>query len=105
MAIFFSRFVSECNGYVVGSNELEKLQQSLAYVKSFTRLLADEFTVMPQIAEVIISDYDAFNGWLLPYRPGKHIRKKNFSIQNISHAEKFFFFFSLYFVIFFVHIF
>lgn len=70
------KVVKECNGCVVGSNELEKLQQSLAYVKSFTLLLADEFTVMPQIAEVIISDYDAFNRWLLPYRPEERTLKE-----------------------------
>lgn len=33
-------------------------------------LLPDEFKIIPQITEVIVSDYDAFNRWLLPYRPG-----------------------------------
>lgn len=62
---------SDSNG--ADDNELEKLHDSLKYVKSFTLLLADEFKVIPQIAEVIINDYDAFNRWLLPYRPGTYL--------------------------------
>ncbi|KAG4079475.1 hypothetical protein HA402_005172 [Bradysia odoriphaga] len=70
------KVVKECNDGGRDDTELKKLQQSLAYVKLFTLLLTDEFTVIPQIAEVIINDYDAFNRWLLPYRPEERTVKE-----------------------------
>ncbi|KAJ6646544.1 hypothetical protein Bhyg_01757, partial [Pseudolycoriella hygida] len=59
--------VKDCND--ADDNELDKLQATVRYVKSFTRLLAEEFKIIPQITEIKINNYNAFNNWLLQYRP------------------------------------